>query len=366
IIHTNLGRSPWPPRAIEAAAKVAQGYCNLEMELESGERGGRLSSVSSLMQFLVGADDAIVVNNGAAAVLLALTALARDREVIVSRGELVEIGGSFRVPDVIASGGALLREVGTTNRTRVADYASAIGPETSVLLRVHSSNFRLIGYTESAPIAALAQLAHEHQLLLLDDQGSGSLEQMLPGTPSIRQALHGGVDVVLFSGDKLLGGPQAGFAVGKRDVIQRLRRHPMYRALRVDKTILAGIEATLISHVLTEQTPVAEMMERPLSQLEQKGQQLVTALGHVGIKAEALSSLCYVGGGSLPEEAVPSIAVVVRAEQGLDSIATALRLGAPAIVPRVHGGALMLDIRTMGEFDIGLIANRVASVWCKG
>ena len=366
IIHTNLGRSPWSRRAIEAATSVARGYCNLEMELETAERGGRLSSVSLLMRYLVGAGDAIVVNNGAAAVLLALTALACDREVIVSRGELVEIGGSFRVPDVISAGGARLREVGTTNRTRIDDYARAITPETAALLRVHSSNFRLIGFTESAPVSALVQLAREHNLLLLDDQGSGSLEEVLPGTPSVRQALAAGVDLVLCSGDKLLGGPQAGFAIGRKEVVQRLRRHPMYRALRVDKTILAGVEATLVAHVVTEQTPVAEMINCPLSELEKRGEQLVAALAKLGIKAEVEPCKCYVGGGTLPEEALSSMAVVVQAEQGLESIATALRLGDPAVVPRVHGGALRLDMRTLGDFDIQLIANQVASAWRKG
>ena len=214
VIHTNLGRAPWPAEAVAAVTEIASGYCNLEIDLDSGRRGGRMDGVSALMRHLTGAEAALVVNNCAAAVLLALTALARDREVVVSRGELVEIGGSFRVPEVIAAGGARLREVGTTNRTRLADYGAAIGPDTAALLRVHPSNFRVVGFVEAPERAELVALGHDRGVVVLEDVGSGSLAGDL-GEPSIRGAIADGVDLVMFSGDKLLGGPQAGVIAGR-------------------------------------------------------------------------------------------------------------------------------------------------------
>ncbi|MEM6929321.1 MAG: L-seryl-tRNA(Sec) selenium transferase, partial [Myxococcota bacterium] len=238
VVHTNLGRAPWSASAREAALR-ASGYCDLEMELSSGQRGGRLSGVSAQIRMLTGAEDALVVNNCAAAVLLALTALARDRDVIVSRGELVEIGGSFRVPDVIASGGARLREVGTTNRTRASDVADAIDEHVSVILRVHPSNFRISGFTEAPDRAELVRVSHEHDVVLVEDLGSGCLDPAL-GEEPVQDVVRTGVDVVCFSGDKLLGGPQSVILACRLAVMQRLREHPLYRALRVDKVVLAA------------------------------------------------------------------------------------------------------------------------------
>jgi L-seryl-tRNA(Ser) seleniumtransferase len=358
IVHTNLGRAPWPEVAVEAGSSVARSYANLEIDLHTGRRGGRMDAVSALLQFLTGAERGLVVNNCAAAVLLALTALARDREVVVSRGELVEIGGSFRVPDVIESGGARLREVGTTNRTRLSDYANAIAPETAVFLRAHPSNFRVIGFTESTDIGALAELAHANGLHVVDDQGSGSLFGDF-GAPAVRDSVGAGVDLVTFSGDKLLGGPQAGFIVGKASVVEKLRKHPLYRALRVDKVTLAAVEATLALHARGDETPVGEMMSMPVETVRERADALCAALGAVDVPAVVVEDQGYVGGGSLPGEAVPTF-VVRMTMANLDVVAARLRGGDPAVVGRTAGGALCLDPRTMLHADPVVVAAAVA------
>ncbi|HHO52198.1 MAG TPA: L-seryl-tRNA(Sec) selenium transferase [Deltaproteobacteria bacterium] len=359
VVHTNLGRAPWPASA-RAAVSRAAGYCDLELELDSGHRGGRLRGLTAQLRELTGAEDALVVNNCAAAVLLGLTALARGREVIVSRGELVEIGGSFRVPDVIASGGASLREVGTTNRTRVADFEAAIGPETAVLLRVHPSNFRIVGFTEGPDRAELVALGHERGLVVLEDLGSGSLDGAL-GEPSVLDALAAGVDLVFFSGDKLLGGPQAGIVAGRHDTVQQLRRHPLYRALRVDKVILAALEATLGDHLCGRIPPVLQMIHAPGQLLEARAQQLAGALALLGVDAEVIEDVGYVGGGALPGQGLPGS--VVRIEPpSPDRIARTLRLGQPPVVVRVVRGGLQLDPRTVAPEQLQPLAERVAAV----
>ncbi|HZJ72017.1 MAG TPA: L-seryl-tRNA(Sec) selenium transferase, partial [Planctomycetota bacterium] len=244
IVHTNLGRAPLPEAALARALEVGRGYSNLEYDLTAGARGSRQDHVAAILRRLTGAEAALVVNNNAAAVMLALAALAEGREVLVSRGELIEIGDGFRIPDVLARSGARLREVGTTNRTRAADYERAIGPETAVLLRVHQSNFRVVGFTEQPTVEQLAAVARRHELPLVDDLGSGVLVH-LEGEPSAKESLAAGADLVCFSGDKLLGGPQAGIVVGRADLVERLRRHPLQRALRADKLTLAALEGTL-------------------------------------------------------------------------------------------------------------------------
>ena len=248
IVHTNLGRAPLAPEALARVQDAARGYSNLELDLDEGERGSRQDHVAALLRRLTGAESALVVNNNAAAVLLALAALAEGREVVVSRGELLEIGDGFRIPEVLARSGARLVEVGTTNRTRAADYERAIGPETALVLRVHQSNFRVVGFTELPKLAEVAAVAHRHELPLVDDLGSGALGDV-PGEPSARESLAAGADLVCFSGDKLLGGPQAGIAVGRADLVERLRRHPLQRAVRVDKLSLAALEGTLQLHL---------------------------------------------------------------------------------------------------------------------
>jgi L-seryl-tRNA(Ser) seleniumtransferase len=363
IVHTNLGRAPWPAVAIQAAAQAA-GYCNLEMELETGTRGGRLSAVATQLAQLTGAEAALVVNNNAAAVLLALTALARDREVIVSRGELVEIGGSFRIPDVIASCGARLVDVGATNRTRLADYRAAITPDSAVLLKVHRSNFRIVGFSEDTPREELVALGHERGLSVVEDLGSGSLT----GThdePSVAAVVASGVDVVLFSGDKLLGGPQAGIAAGRADAIAAMRRNPLYRALRVDKTILAAVEATLALHAANGTTPVDEMLQVSTEELEARARSLRDKLGAVGVAGSLEADVGYLGGGALPGQGLPTTVVVVPVSDA-SQVASTLRNGRPAVVARVAGEALRLDPRTLSDADVDVVVARVAAAITQG
>ncbi|MFT7519558.1 MAG: L-seryl-tRNA(Ser) seleniumtransferase [Kiritimatiellia bacterium] len=344
IVHTNLGRAPWAPQAI-AAAVAAAGYTNLEMRLETGQRGGRLEGVQRLVKALVGAEDTIVVNNGAAAVLLALTALARGREVVVSRGELVEIGGSFRVPDVISSGGAHLVEVGTTNRTRADDYEAAITPQTGALLAVHRSNFRIVGFTEQPSLAQLAEVGRRHGVPVVHDLGSGAL-RALGDEPLLQDSIDSGVDLVICSGDKLLGGPQAGLIIGRADVVQVLRRHPLYRALRVDKVTLAALEATLALHVRGQPTPIDAMLYIDVHTLDERAEALCSELMSIGIDARVEPGVSRAGGGSLPGEGLPSRVVRIAHDRPHD-VHHALRTGEVAVVARVGDGALWFDVRTL-------------------
>ncbi len=357
VIHTNLGRAPWAPEAVAAAARAA-GYTPVELDLSTGARGGRGEGVDALLRHLTGAEASLVVNNCAAAVLLALTALARGRDVIVSRGELVEIGGSFRVPDVIASGGARLVEVGTTNRTRASDFAAALGPDAAVLLRVHPSNFRIVGFTESADRDALVALAAERGLHVVEDLGSGSLDGDR-GEPSVRAAVAAGVDVVVFSGDKLLGGPQAGLLVGRRDAIARLAAHPMQRALRVDKVTLAALEATLALHVRGVRTPVQEMLATADGVLAERAARLRGALEGLGVRAEVRADTSETGGGAHAGLGLPTWVVAVP---GGAALAARLRAGDPSVVARVADDALLLDLRTLRPDELDEVAAQVAAV----
>jgi L-seryl-tRNA(Ser) seleniumtransferase len=354
LVHTNLGRAPLAPAALARVAEVGAGYSNLEFELEAGARGSRQSHLAPLLCRLTGAEAALVVNNNAAAVLLALAALAEGREVVVSRGELIEIGDGFRIPDVLARSGARLVEVGTTNRTRAADYERAIGPETALLLRVHQSNFRVVGFAELPTLAELAEIAARHELPLVDDLGSGALVP-LGDEPTPAESLRAGADLVTFSGDKLLGGPQAGIAVGRADVVERLRRHPLQRALRADKLTLAALEGTLSIALdpgqSTEQIPVLRMFHEPLQAVRGRAERLAELTG-----GEVEETVARVGGGALPLAELPSAGCAVEEE-----LAARLRLGDPPVVALVRDGRTLLDCRTLTDAEVDEIATAVAA-----
>jgi L-seryl-tRNA(Ser) seleniumtransferase len=362
ILHTNLGRAPLASDAAAAMAAVGAAYSNLEFDLATGERGSRTTHLRGLLQAVTGAEDGLAVNNNAGAVLLALSALAAGQEVIVSRGQAVEIGGGFRIPDVLRQSGARLVEVGTTNRTRLADYAAAITPQTALLLRVHPSNFRITGFVESVGVAELVELGQRTGVLVLDDVGSGALLDPaaygLAGEPLVQDSVRAGASVVCFSGDKLLGGPQAGLLVGQRAALERIRRHPLARALRIDKASLAGLEATLRHYRLGDALtaiPVWSMISEPAERLEARARALVAALApHLGETAVgAVPTRATVGGGSLPQETLPSWAVQVRPVAGVGPVrpahdlAARLRQHRPPVVGRVEHDALVLDLRTV-------------------
>ena len=356
IVHTNLGRAPLAAEALERVVDAARGYSNLEYELEEGRRGSRQEHVAEALRRLTGAEAALVVNNNAAAVLLALAALAEGREVVVSRGELIEIGDGFRIPDVLARSGARLREVGTTNRTRAADYERAVGPETAALLRVHQSNFRVVGFTEQPAVAELAAVARRHGVPLVDDLGSGVLVA-LEGEPSARESLAAGADLVCFSGDKLLGGPQAGVVVGRAELVERLRRHPLQRAVRADKLTLAALEGTLALYLepgrATSEVPVLRMFEEPAESVRARAARLAEAVG-----GEVEETVARVGGGALPLAEIASFACAVEEE-----LAAPLRTGAggPPVVGITRDGRLLLDCRTLGEAEADEVAAAVAA-----
>lgn len=359
VLHTNLGRSVLSAEACAAMIRAAASYSNLELDLATGRRGSRQAPVEGLLPQLTGAEAAYVVNNNAAAVLLALTALARGRDVILSRGELVEIGGSFRIPDVLAQSGARLVEVGTTNKTRLEDYRRALGPETAVLLKVHTSNYRIVGFTEEVPLAELAALAREAGLPCLYDLGSGSLQNLarldITGEPSVGEALAAGADLVAFSGDKLLGGPQAGCLVGRRDLVDACRRHPLARALRIDKLCLAALEATLAHYlddaVARDRVPTLAMLAATPQELEARAralwQGLAARLGE-GARVALAPGTSRAGGGSLPEADLPTTLVAVSpARLGVAALEARLRAGEPPVMARVAGDCLLLDVRTL-------------------
>src|SRR4051812_21168467 len=352
IVHTNLGRAPLPEAALERAVEIGRGYSNLEYDLQAGGRGSRQDHAASILRRLTGAEAALVVNNNAAAVMLALAALAEGREVLVSRGELIEIGDGFRIPDVLVRSGARLREVGTTNRTRAADYERAIGPETAVLLRVHQSNFRVVGFTEQPTLEELAAVARRHELPLVDDLGSGVLVR-LEDEPSAKESLAAGADLVCFSGDKLLGGPQAGIVVGRADLVERLRRHPLQRALRADKLTIAALEGTLGLYLDPEraalEVPVLRMLQEPAEAVRARAGRLAEAAG-----GEVEETVGRVGGGALPLTELPSYACAVEEE-----LAAPLRTTDPAVVGVVRDGRLLLDCCTLTDAEAEEVAAAV-------
>ena len=359
IINTNLGRSPLSQEALQAVKQVAGGYSNLEYELVAGERGSRHAHVTGLLCELTGAEAALVTNNNAAAVLLALTALAAGREVVISRGQLVEIGGGFRVPDVMRQSGCQLVEVGTTNRTRLSDYAAAITERTALLLTVHPSNFQITGFTESTSVEALTGLAHQHGLLLLDDLGSGCLlasERFGLGHESMPQeSITAGADVVCFSGDKLLGGPQAGILVGKASVLERIGRHPLMRAVRIDKMTLAALETTL-RHYQREEAethiPIWRMISASPARIASRARSWASKLQNYGILARTQPGESTIGGGSLPGETLPTTLLALDASHvsiPLDELAKRLRLHSSPVIVRILRDTLLLDPRTVLE-----------------
>jgi L-seryl-tRNA(Ser) seleniumtransferase len=357
IVHTNLGRAPLAAEALAQVVEAARGYSNLELDLREGTRGSRQDHVAAILRRLTGAEAALVVNNNAAAMLLALAALGEGREVIVSRGELIEIGDGFRIPDVLARSGARLVEVGTTNRTRARDYEKAVGPETAVLLRVHQSNFRVVGFTELPRLEELAAVARRHELPLVDDLGSGVLfpsDTLLLGDsePSARESLAAGADLVCFSGDKLLGGPQAGIVVGRADLVERLRRHPLQRAMRIDKLSLAALEGTLRLYLdAPVRIPVLRMLREDVEIVRARAERLA---GLVGGTVE--KTVGRVGGGALPLAELPSYACAIE-----ESLAGPLRNGEPPVVGIVRDGRLLLDCRTLADGEIDEVAAAVAA-----
>ena len=354
LLHTNLGRAPLS-EAARAAIDEAARYCSVEYDLQSGARGGRGARVESLVQDLTGAEDALVVNNCAAAALLILTVLAADGETIVSRGELVEIGGDFRVPDVMASSGTRMIEVGTTNRTHLEDYQRAINAHTRLIMRVHPSNYRIVGFASSPGVAELASIAREAGLPLYEDAGSGQLDDLrkygMIDEPIVREIVESGADVVSFSGDKLLGSAQAGLIVGKRAIVSRLRKHPLYRALRSDKIRLAALEATLVSHqrdVAHSEVPVVQMLAATAEELEQRARSVVETIPQTGVVLELLAGESTVGGGAGPTSNLPATLIAIsHPKKTAQEIERQLRTASPPIIARIAEGKVLLDLRTV-------------------
>lgn len=372
VLHTNLGRAPLPPEALEAIAAVARGNCNLEFDLDRGARGERDDHVSEWLRRLTGAPAAVVINNNAAAVILMLRALASRREVLVSRGELIELGGSFRLPDIMREAGCVLREVGTTNRTHLRDFAEAIGPRTAMIMQVHTSNYRIEGFTSAVDARELAALAREHGLPFAVDLGSGTLTDLaalgLPAEPTPAQAMAQGADLVSFSADKLLGGPQAGMVVGRADLIARLSRHPLKRALRCDKMTLAALEAVLRLYAdparLATRIPALRWLTRPASDIEAQAKALVPALqawvnadaGRLLWQVDVAPTRSQIGSGALPVSVLPSAALRISAAgktrgKGLESLARRLRQLPVPVIGRIAQDALWLDLRCLDDTD---------------
>ena len=356
VLHTNLGRAPLSTAARTAIDEAAR-YCSVEYDLESGSRGGRAARVESLLKDLTGAEDALVVNNCAAAALLILTVLAGDGETIVSRGELVEIGGDFRVPDVMASSGTRMVEVGTTNRTHLHDYQRAISSSTRLIMRVHPSNYRIVGFASTPQRSELVTLAHEAGLLLYEDAGSGQLEDLgkygVIDEPVVREIIETGVDVTSFSGDKLLGSVQAGLIVGTHAIVTRLRKHPLYRALRSDKIRLAALEATLVSHqkdMAQAEVPVIQMLSLTSEELRQRAQEIAAGLSSNNLSLELLDGESALGGGAGPTSTFrTTLIAITHSDKSAQDIEHQLRTFSPPIISRISEGKVLLDLRTVFE-----------------
>jgi len=372
IVHTNLGRARLAPEAIEALQSAGRSAANLELDLETGKRGSRHTHVEALICALTGAEAAVVVNNCAAAVLLGLMATATGRSVVASRGELIEIGGSFRLPDVIAQSGATLREVGATNKTRLSDFENAIDEDTAVLLKSHTSNFKIVGFTASPDRRELAWLAQEKEVIMIEDLGSGVLIDLAPyglvDEPVVSNIIKSGVDLVMFSGDKLLGGPQAGIIAGRRDIIATLKSHPLMRAVRIDKLSLAALEATLRLYRApndpTVRIPVLRMLSEPVQTVKDRADLLARALAGVGVtQARVSESLAQVGGGALPEQDIPSFAVFLRhPDLSPDQLAAALRQAPTPVIGRIERGEVVFDLRTVTDEEVPLITQAMAQI----
>lgn len=365
IIHTNLGRAPLADVAVERVRAIAEGYSNLEYDLEQGARGSRTVHAESLLTRLTGAEAALVVNNNAAAAMLILTGLAAGREVVISRGEMVEIGGGFRVPDVMRQSGATLREVGTTNRTRISDYTAAVSPATAMFLRVHPSNFRIEGFTERPSLNDLVGAGRAMNIPVIEDIGSGCLVDDLDDEPSVQSSIAAGIDLVCFSGDKLLGGPQAGIIVGKTFLIDRLRSHSLMRALRADKVTFAILEATLAEYAAgraAETIPVQRMLHASPDEIESRAQTLAATLANAGWRVAMISGASAVGGGSAPGLELPTVLLAIdRADQSADVLARWLRSLDPPVVARIEHDRVVLDLRTVMPSQDALLATLLSS-----
>ncbi|MEA2458819.1 MAG: L-seryl-tRNA(Ser) seleniumtransferase [Thermoleophilaceae bacterium] len=369
IVHTNLGRAPLPPAALDAIAEAAAGYSTLEYDTGTGARGSRHVHVEGLLRELTGAEAAIAVNNCASAVLLAAAALAGGRELVVSRGQLVEIGGSFRIPDVVAQSGARLVEVGTTNRTRIADYERALGPDTGAVMRAHQSNFRTVGFVQEVEIEALCEAAARAGVPVIDDVGSGALAERLPelaDEPPVRRSVAAGCALTCFSGDKLLGGPQAGLIVGTAGAVERCRSHPLARAVRIDKLSLAALEATLRLYLdparALREVPVLRMLAAAEDELRTRAEAMRSVLLEAGVEATVLTASAKVGGGSLPLlELEGPVCAVDPGSVGADELARRLRDADPPVVARAREGWLLLDPRTLDDAEARAAAESVAA-----
>ena len=358
LLHTGLGRAPLAREAIAAMGEIAAGYASVELDLDSGQRSQRMQAVVPLLRELTGAESAAVVNNNAGATLLTLSAVATNQEVIVSRGQLVEIGGSYRLPDVMQASGARLREIGTTNKTRLADYENAIGPETGALLQVHTSNYVIAGFSEATPLAELVKLGAKHQLPVIDDIGSGAMVDFqafgIHDEPTVAGSIRSGADLVLFSGDKLLGGPQCGIIVGRKKWIDRITKHPLMRALRVDKMTLAGLRATLQLYrdpeTACQRVPLLALLSSSAESLQDRAEKLASRLSEVNAveDVQVIPDITYLGGGSVPTQAIDTWCLSLKPRAGsVDQLATQLRSGKTSVVGRIHQDRLLLDLRSI-------------------
>ncbi len=377
VIHTNLGRSPFSPAAVARIAEVAAHYSNLEFNVDEGRRGSRHDHVRDLLRLLTGAEDALVVNNNAAAVLLTLRAMAEGRDVVISRGELVEIGGSFRIPDILAQSGARLHEVGTTNRTHPADYAAAVGPETGLLLKVHTSNYRISGFTAEVELPELVRLGRERGVPVAVDLGSGSLVDVsglgLHPEPHLAEVVAQGPDLITLSGDKLLGGPQAGIVLGSKDAVGRLRRHPLARVVRIDKLLLAALQATLVAYLdedrARREIPVLQSLFQDPGKLRERAEAVASAiretLGATAPQVMVESATSAVGGGTLPGEGLPTTVIAVDPQPHVSAarLERALRHVRPAVIGRIHEERVLLDLRTVTVAEEGRLPGLMQQAW---
>jgi L-seryl-tRNA(Ser) seleniumtransferase len=373
VVHTNLGRSILSEAAIEHLIEINRSYSNLEYDIQAGERGKRYTHIEGILMRLTGAEAATAVNNNAAAVLLCLNTLARGKEVVVSRGELVEIGGSFRIPEVMERGGAVLREVGTTNKTHLKDYQKAINENTGLLLKVHTSNYKIVGFTKEVSPRELAELGRKHAIPVLWDLGSGSFLDLasygIGDEPTVQQAMDSGVDVLTFSGDKLLGGPQAGLILGQKKFIDPIRSNPLARALRIDKMTLAALEATLAQYLDMEKAareiPTLWMLTQPLTEIRRKADLLaegITSLGS-GLKVSQQDDLSQTGGGALPTGKLPTKVVAISHDtMSANQVESRLRLGKPPIITRIKEGMVLFDTRSLNDGEIGKIVGALKTI----
>lgn len=367
VLHTNLGRAPLSEAIADNVASILKGYCTLEFDIERGERGSRTSFIERLLFLLTGSPASVIVNNNAAALYLILKELSRGKEVVISRGELVQIGGGFRVPEILEASGACLREVGTTNMTSLQDYERAISSETALLLKVHHSNFALLGHTEEVSLSALVSLGKQHDLPVVLDLGSGLMGLSKEEWPfkelTVTEALRGGVSLVCFSGDKLLGGPQAGIILGGKNAISSLRRSPLYRALRIGKAEICLLEQVLLSHVAGQKTEVQERIDLGRETLRMRCESIAKVLADLKVSVEIADGVSSVGGGAMPQVEIPTWLLRLPVAD-TERMALELRLGEPPVIPRIHEGCLWIDLRTVDEKEDALLVKRLSACLC--